>query len=259
MVTEMAGKVYFVGAGPGDPGLLTIKSLELMRSADVIIYDSLVTTDILREIPDNVRKIAVRKTPRAHGLGLQEMCSLMIAFAKSGEKVIRLKSGDPLIFGRTWEEIEFLRSEGVTYEIVPGITSALSSAAFAEIPLTDRRFSSSFAIVTGHEANAKKSHSVNWEGLAKSVDTIVVLMGVSTISDYCSRLHDSGVEDEAAVTVIANASRQGQKILRSTIGEIRKGIPDGYGDLCTVIISTGKAMCIPKLENPVEAYSGVRR
>lgn len=253
----MQGKVYFVGAGPGDPGLLTVKSLELMRNADTVIYDSLVTPEILRLIPSSVRRIAVRKSPRARGFDLKEMCSLMIAFAASGEIVVRLKSGDPMIFGRTWEEIDFLKSAGIGYEIVPGITSALSSAAFAEVPLTDRRFSSSFAIVTGHEATSKRYCSVDWDSLSRGVDTLVVLMGVSTIANYCGRLHDAGVEGDAAVTVVANASRADQKILRTTIGEIVKGLPDEYGDLCTVIISMRKPAAL-SLEQPVGTYTGVR-
>lgn len=251
----MKGKVYFVGAGPGDPGLLTLKSVELMKKADVVIYDSLVTDEILRLIPSTVRKIPVRKSPRAKGLSLKEMGSLMIAFASSGEVVVRLKSGDPLIFGRTWEEIEFLESEGIEYEIVPGITSALSSAAFAGTPLTDRRFSSSFAVVTGHEANNKTSESVNWRNLSKGVDTLVVLMGASTLKDYCQKLQEAGVDDSASVTIVANASRSNQKILRTSLGEVLRGLSEDYGDLCTVIINLRKPVDIP-LEQSMKACSG---
>lgn len=254
----MKGKVYFVGAGPGDPGLLTLKSVELMKRADVVMYDSLVTNEILRMIPPNVRKVAVRRSPRAKGLNVKEMGSLMIAFAASGEVVVRLKSGDPLIFGRTWEEIEFLEREGIEYEIVPGITSALSSAAFAGIPLTDRRFSSSFAVVTGHEASDKANSSVNWGNLAKGVDTLVVLMGASTLGDYCRKLHDAGIDDSASVTIVANASRSDQKITRTSIGQVLQGLSEDYGDLCTVIINLRKAAEIP-VEEAVGTCSGVRR
>lgn len=233
----MKGKVFFVGAGPGDPGLLTVKSVDLIKSVDVVIYDSLVTKEILDLIPSEVLTIAVRQAPRSKGLTLQEMCGIMIDHAISGEKVVRLKSGDPLIFGRTWEEIEFLNREEIEYEIIPGVTSALASAAFAGIPLTDRRFSSSFAVVTGHEAKNKLTGSVNWGELAKSVDTLIVLMGVSTITDYCGKLLDAGVEPYARVTIVSNASRNTQKIFKTTIGEIVEGVSERYGTLCTVIIN----------------------
>lgn len=253
----MRGKVYFVGAGPGDPGLLTVRSVDLIKKADVVIYDSLVTDEILHLIPSNVRKIAVRKSPRARGLDLKGICSLVIAFASSGETVVRLKSGDPLIFGRTWEEIEFLKHEDIAYEIIPGITSALSSAAFAEVPLTDRRFSSSFAVVTGHEAENKARDSVDWNSLAGCADTLVVLMGASTLMDYCRRLHDAGVDDSAAVTIVANASRVNQKILKSTIGDIVEACPEDYGDLCTVIINV-KGAKGRSLEDPVKTHTEMR-
>lgn len=255
MVTGMKGRVYFVGAGPGDPELLTVKALELMKRADVVIYDSLVTKEIVQFIPESVRKIGIRKSPRAKGLSLQEMCSLMIAYTNSGETVVRLKSGDPLIFGRTWEEIEYLKNAGIEYEIVPGITSALSSAALAGVPLTDRRFSSSFAVVTGHEAKGKSTGSIDWNTLAKSVDTLVVLMGVSTVKEYSRKLLDAGVEPSAVVTVVSNASRIDQKIFRTTLEEVKEGIPEEYGDLCTVIISM-KNLATPLIEEPVRTYLG---
>lgn len=254
----MNGKVYFVGAGPGDPGLLTVRAVELLNSADVVIYDSLVTSEIVGKIPGRVRRIAVRKSPRARGLTLQEMCSLMVAYARSGETIVRLKSGDPLIFGRTWEEIEPLEREGIEYEIVPGITSALASAAFAGIPLTDRRFSSSFAIVTGHEASGKTTGSVDWGSLAKSVDTLVVLMGVSTMTTYCGKLLDAGAEPTAAVTIVSNASRNDQAIFRTTLGEVVNGVPGECGDLCTVVISMKKTASI-LAEQPAAIHKGVYR
>lgn len=253
----MKGKVYFVGAGPGDPGLLTVKSLELLNNADVVIYDSLVTREITNLIPPRASRIAVRKSPRAKGLTLQEMGNLMVAYAKSGETVIRLKSGDPLIFGRTWEEIEYLEREKIDYEIVPGITSALSSAAFAGIPLTDRRFSSSFAVVTGHEASGKTTESVDWGNLAKSVDTLVVLMGASTIRDYCSKLLEAGALASASVTVVSNASRPDQEILRTTLGEVAGGSAEECGDLCTVIISM-KSTPPLLLEGSTDICAGAR-
>lgn len=234
----MSGKVYFVGSGPGDPDLLTVKALKLIRSCDLVIYDSLVTDEIIALIPDSVSKIAIRKKPRSVGLKLPDFVHLMIENAIAGKKVVRLKSGDPLIFGRTWEEIDLLDREGIEYEIVPGISSSLSSAAFSLTPLTDRRYSSSFAVVTGHEADGRENRRVRWKDLAKSVDTIIVLMGVATARSYCEKLMDAGIDGSRQITAVFNASRKNQRIVRTTLREVAEnGLTDRYGDLCTVIIN----------------------
>lgn len=235
----MKGKVYFVGSGPGDPDLLTVKAHNLLDTADVVVYDALVTRGIVERISPNAVRIPVRKSPRGHGMNIEEIGNTLVSLALGGNSVVRLKSGDPLIFGRLWEETEFLDSAGIPYEIVPGITSALSSAAFARIPLTDRRFSSSVAIVTGHEARDKKYHSVDWAQLAKSVDTVIVLMGASNIAEYSRKILESGIEGNILLTVVCNASRNNQKILETTLAEAAYGDFDLKEDLCTVIISLG--------------------
>ncbi|MEM0156171.1 MAG: uroporphyrinogen-III C-methyltransferase [Thermoplasmataceae archaeon] len=231
------GKVYFVGSGPGDPDLLTVRALRLLKSSDVVIYDSLVTQGILDLIPESAICVPIRGTPRAHGLKMHEVADLMIKHAQRGDMVVRLKSGDPIIFGRLWEETAFLEEKNIPYDIVPGITSALYSAMVSRTPLTDRRFSSSFAIVTGHEAMENSTHRVNWEKLAGAVDTLVVLMGATTIKDYAVRLLDAGANPEATTRIIFNASRDNQEVIETTLEEASNGIQNGHGDLCVVIIS----------------------
>ncbi len=233
----MSGIVYFVGSGPGDPGYLTIKALKLLRSSDLVIYDSLVTREIIRKIPNSVHRVAVRMSPHSKGMKMKELTELMVRHALGGKIIVRLKSGDPLLFGRTWEEIEPLEEAGIKYEIVPGVSSAFASAALSKTPLTDRRFSSSVAIVTGHEANNKLSTSVNWGLLAHSVDTLIILMGASTIADYSEKLIEAGVDGSATVTLIFNASREDQKMIRTTLARVSGGLAMNFGDLCTVIIN----------------------
>lgn len=233
----MTGIVYFVGAGPGDPGLLTVRALNLISTADTVIYDALVTREITDMIPEGVKRIPVRKSPRSRGLGIDGIGKLIVSLAGEGKSVVRLKSGDPLIFGRLWEETEFLDSAGIPYEIVPGISSALSAAALAGIPLTDRRFSSSVAIVTGHEARDKESQAVDWAGLAESVDTVVVLMGATNIMDYCRKLIEAGADSDVRLTAVCNVSRPDQKVIRATLGDGARGELVSVGSLCTVIIS----------------------
>lgn len=237
----MTGRVYFVGAGPGDPDLLTVRAANLLCSSDAVLYDALVTPEILERIPAGVRRIAVRRSPREKGVKISDIGGLLVKLASGGKTVVRLKSGDPLIFGRLWEEASFLDATGIPYEIVPGITSALSAAAFARIPLTDRRYSSTLAIVTGHESKDKTKMAVNWEKLASTVDTLVVLMGATNISAYSARLLGGGADESAKFTIVCDGSRGNEKIVFTTLGEASRGRCNDFGDLCTVIINLSGA------------------
>lgn len=234
------GKVYFVGAGPGDPDLLTLKSLELIRECDVVIYDSLVSDDIMDLVAESVEKIATRSNPRQKGLGVTEMAEIAARRALKGKIVVRLKSGDPLVFSRIGEEIEVLDAAGVDYEIVPGISSAFYSAATSKTMLTDRRYSSSFALVTGHEAKGKAHSSIDWGLLARSVDVLVVLMGASNMADYCRELKRAGMDGECSVKIVGNASRCDQLVVSISLDEACSGKFQPPSDLCTVIISKNR-------------------
>lgn len=231
------GKVYFVGAGPGAPDLLTVRALNLLRGADTVVYDSLVTDEVMALVPDQVEKIAVRSKPRDKGLEAAEIGNIAARKALDGNTVVRLKSGDPLVFSRIGEEIDCLTGMEVEFEIVPGISSAFFSAAVSRTMLTDRRYASSLAIVTGHEARGKTRPRVDWEMLARAVDVLIVLMGASNLTDYCRQLRNAGMDGRCAVTLVGNASRGDQAITSITLDEACGGGAKIPSDLSTVLIS----------------------
>lgn len=218
-----SGKVFLVGAGPGDPKLLTIRALEVLKDADVVMFDRLVSPEILGLIPAQAQKLDVGKIPHCNRLTQEEINHMMVREAKAGRNVVRLKGGDPLFFSRGFEEIEVLRAEDIEFEIVPGISSAIGVPSFAGIPLTHRRHSSSVAIVTGHEDKQKIRSSVDWKNLASSVDTIVVLMGVGRSQEIAELLIEGGLINSTPVAIIERGTRLDQKIDYSTLGELANG------------------------------------
>lgn len=215
------GKVFLVGAGPGDQGLLTIKAVELLRKADVVIYDRLVSKSILELIPKRAKKIYVGKSSGKHELPQEKINELMINTALDGKKVVRLKGGDPFLFGRGGEEAEALADNHIDFEVVPGVTSALVAPAYAGIPLTHRTYSSSVAIVTGHRAKNAET-VVNWSKLAGSVDTIVILMGVESLESTANKLMEGGLNTNTPVAIIEWGTLKRQRSLIGKLGTIAK-------------------------------------
>ena len=220
----MTGKVYLVGAGPGDPKLITLRAVELIKKADVVLYDRLVSKKILSMIPKRTVSIYVGRAVGDDTTHQDSTNELMVKYAKLKKYVVRLKGGDPIIFGRGGEEAEFLKSFNVKYEIIPGITSGIGSATYAGIPLTHRQFSSSVVFVTGHEDPEKKSDVVKWKKLAKSVDTIVIMMGLSRIGVISKKLIDGGMDKDMPVAVIQNGTTSQQKMIKGTISNIANKI-----------------------------------
>ena len=220
----MTGKVYLVGAGPGDPKLITLRAVELIKNADVVLYDRLVSKKILSIIPKRAVSIYVGRAVGDDTAHQDSTNELMVKYAKLKKSVVRLKGGDPIIFGRGGEEAEFLKSFNVKYEIIPGITSGIGSATYAGIPLTHRQFASSVVFVTGHEDPEKKSDVVKWKKLAKSVDTIVIMMGLSRIGMISKKLIDGGMDKDMPVAVIQNGTTPQQKMIRGTISNIANKI-----------------------------------
>lgn len=214
----MKGKVYIVGAGPGDPDLLTIKALRLLRSADAVLHDDLVAPEIVNLASSSAQLHNVGKRCGKKSIQQDEINFLMIALADSGMRVVRLKSGDPMIFGRAGEEIEALRQANVPYEIVPGVTSALGAAAIAQIPLTHRRASSAVVFVTGHQATG--SAGANWKKLASSGATLVIYMPGQNYIDVAARLKAAGLPDEMPCAVISRATTQQQQTEILTVSEL---------------------------------------
>jgi uroporphyrin-III C-methyltransferase len=214
-----AGKVYLVGAGPGDPGLLTVRGLELLRSAQVIVYDQLVNPLLLDEAPAATHRIFVGKRPGEHCIAQEEINDVLIEYARMGHEVVRLKGGDPFVFGRGGEEAEALAEAEIAFEIVPGVSSAVAVPAYAGIPLTHRKLASSFAVVTGHQARQGHS-SVDWSKLATAVDTLVILMGVHNLPAITAKLIAHGRASETPVAVIHWGTTQAQQTVIGTLANI---------------------------------------
>ena len=214
----MTGKVYICGAGPGDAGLMTVKAMELLKICEVILYDRLVGQAIVDQMPAGAEKVYVGRAvgdPTTHQKRTNE---LMILHAKKGKSVLRLKGGDPFIYGRGAEEAEYLLEHGIEFEIVPGITSAIASPAYAGIPLTHRQHSSSVAIVTGHEGEDNKGEtSVNWKKLPGAVDTIVILMGIGQLEQISRDLMKGGMKKTTRVAIVESGTTSRQRVVTGTL------------------------------------------
>lgn len=210
------GKVYLVGAGPGDPGLLTMKAAEVLGKADVVVYDRLVSRSILHLAPKTAKKIYVGKRSGRHETPQTKINELLVSASKDGRTVVRLKGGDPFLFGRGGEEAEVLVENHVEFEMVPGVSSAIASPEYAGIPLTHREYASTVAIVTGHRAG-DAGKPVNWEKLASSVDTIVILMGVESLAGIVKKLAGGGLNLKTPVAIIEHGTT---KVQRKVTGEL---------------------------------------
>jgi len=204
------GKVYLVGAGPGDPKLLTLRAAELLGKADIVIYDRLVGKSILKLAPKTARKIYVGKRSGKHEVPQDKINELLISCASEGKKVVRVKGGDPFLFGRGGEEAETLAEHHVDFEVVPGVTSAVATPEYAGIPLTHREYASSVGIVTGHRAG-DSGRPVNWGKLAAGVDTIVILMGMESLEAIVKKLMEGGLDPEKPVAIIERGTTKMQR------------------------------------------------
>jgi uroporphyrin-III C-methyltransferase len=213
----MSGKVLLVGAGPGDPELLTLKALRLLRTADVVLHDDLVTPEILKLIPPAAEVQNVGKRCGSKFIRQEEINFLMVTHATAGRNVVRLKSGDPLIFGRAGEEIEALRHSNVDYEIVPGVTSALAAAASAGIPLTHRRAASTVELTAGHRA---PENLADWSRLARSQSTLVVYMPGSNYAEISTNLKLAGFAPETPCAIISRASTADEQIHLTAVSDL---------------------------------------
>lgn len=220
----MTGRVYIVGAGPGDPKLITLKAIEAIKKADVVLYDRLISKETLAMIPKKAEKIYVGRNVGDDYKHQNTTNELMVKFAKKKKNVIRLKGGDPFIFGRGGEEAEFLRANKIKFELIPGITSGIASAEYSGIPLTHRGYASSVAFVTGHEDAKKTKTSVKWKKLATSVDTIVIMMGLSRLENICKDLSLGGLDKKTPVAVIQNGTTSKHRMVKGNISNISKKV-----------------------------------
>lgn len=214
------GKVYLVGAGPGDPGLITVKGLDCLIHADVIIYDHLIDDSLLDSANPGAEKIYVGKTAGCHTMGQDEINALLVEKAREEKSVVRLKGGDPFVLGRGGEEAEVLAQNRIAFEVVPGVTSAIAAPACAGIPVTHRGLSSSFAVITGHEDPTKCESSIAWDKLATGVDTLVFLMGLNNLSPIVEKLLYHGREPSTPVALIREGCGPGQETVVGTLADI---------------------------------------
>lgn len=215
------GRVYLVGAGPGDPELITLKGLRCLRAAEVIIYDRLISPILLEEAPPEAERVFVGKASGCHTLAQEEINALLIAHARKGRVVVRLKGGDPFLFGRGGEEATALAEAGIPYEIVPGVTSAIAAPAYAGIPITHRNYAAQVTIVTGHESTADgPAASINWEALAKLEGTLVILMGLANLANIARRLIAYGMSPLTTAAVIEQGTLPTQRIVTGALDQI---------------------------------------
>ncbi|HIK34188.1 MULTISPECIES: uroporphyrinogen-III C-methyltransferase [unclassified Thermosynechococcus] len=214
---QLIGKVYLVGAGPGDVGLLTVRAKTLLEWADVVLYDALISPEILSLINPQAEKIHVGKRRSNHTLSQAEICRLLIDLAQRHAVIVRLKGGDPFVFGRGGEECLALVEAGITVEVVPGVTSGVAAPAYGHIPLTHRDFSSSVVFVTGHEAAGRYQPRVNWLALATAVDTIVIYMGLHHLGEIVPQLLAGGRSPQTPLAFIESGTTPQQRVVVTTL------------------------------------------
>ena len=217
---KRGGTVYLVGAGPGDAGLLTLRGAELLARAEVVVYDALVNRDLLKLAPPASEKIYAGKRSAQHAIPQVALNQLLVQKAREGKCVVRLKGGDPYVFGRGGEEAEELANAGVSFQVVPGISSVVAAPAYAGIPITHREVCSSYTVVTGHEEPGKETSSVDWEHLAKTPGTKVILMGVEQIGEISRKLVSFGMKASTPVSMIRWGTTGQQQSLVGELGTI---------------------------------------
>lgn len=208
------GTVYLVGAGPGDPGLITVRGLQLLRRAEVLVYDRLVGPELIAEAPPTAERVDVGKAPGKHGTPQEAIHALLVEQARRGRVVVRLKGGDPFVFGRGAEEAEALAKAGVPFQVVPGITSAVAVPACAGIPVTDRRYASSFRVIAGHGAREEEGSSSS-----PRRETVVVLMPMGALAQVVQRLRRDGWRDDAPLAFVEQGTTPHQRTITTTLGE----------------------------------------
>jgi len=234
------GAVWLVGAGPGDPDLLTIKALKTLQIADVVVHDGLVSDEILALAPAAARKISVAKRKSRHSYSQDEINRMLVAFALEGLKVVRLKGGDPFIFGRGGEELEACREAGVACEIVPGVTAALAAGASAGAPLTHRGAAQAVTFVTGHASNGAEP-DLDWESLAKANQTVVIYMGLSQAAPIAARLMGAGRDGATPALIVENASRADERRITTTLNGLAEAAAGLSGPALLIV---GEAMAL---------------
>lgn len=219
----MTGKAYLVGGGPGRADLITVRGLMLLRRADVVLYDHLIAQELLDEVPSHAELIFVGKGRDYHVMKQEQINQVLVEYVRAGKQVVRLKGGDPFVFGHGAEEMLALAQAGLPFEVVPGISSAIAVPAYAGIPMTHRKYSSAFAVVTGSEAPDKPESTTDWAALAH-VPTLVVLMGLKRIGAICAALLEAGRAPETPAAAISWGTTDHQQVVRATLATLPDAI-----------------------------------
>ena len=224
MTADVAGKVYLVGAGPGDPDLLTVKAHRLLSQCDALVYDALVPREVLALVPEGAEQQFVGKRRGHHSVPQPSTNAVLVEMAKRHRCVVRLKGGDPFLFGRGGEEAAHLERHGVAVEVVPGVTAGIAAPAYVGIPVTHRRAGSSVTFVTGHEEIDKRRPGVDWRGLARSSDGLVIYMGLHNLPHICEELMAGGLETSTPAAAVQQGTVRGQKAVVSTLGGLADAV-----------------------------------
>lgn len=214
------GTVYLVGAGPGDPGLLTLRAAEVIATADVVVYDRLADRSILDLAPAGAEMVYVGKQAGAHSVSQEGIHQILLDRALKKKVVVRLKGGDPFVFGRGGEEASFLAEHSIRFSVVPGVTSAVAAAGCAGIPVTDRRYASSFAVVTGHEDSSSLELRVDWARIANGADTLIVLMGLANLAEITGRLIEDGKASDTPAAVVERGTTPDERVVVGALADI---------------------------------------
>ena len=219
-----AGRAYLVGAGPGDPGLITQRGLNLVSSCDVVLYDRLVAPELLDEAPETAERIFVGKRSDERSMPQAEIDALIVQHARAGKTVVRLKGGDPYVFGRGADEGQALAAAGIPFEVVPGVTSAIAAPSYAGIPLTHSGMASSFTVLTAHESSMRPEVAARWDALATGADTLVLLMGVSSLADTMARLVAAGRDPKEPCAVVEWGTTTRQRVVVATVETVAEKV-----------------------------------
>jgi uroporphyrin-III C-methyltransferase len=230
-----AGKVFLVGAGPGDPDLLTVRAARLLAEADVVVYDHLVSDGVLQLTPPHAERIYVGKERSNHSMVQSEINVLLVRLARAGRQVIRLKGGDPFVFGRGGEELQAMAAAGVPFEVVPGITAACGVASYAGIPLTHRDHAQACLFVTGHLKDG--SCDLDWPALARARQTVVIYMGLGGLPEICRQLVAHGLPADTPAAVVQQGTTLDQRVVSATLADLQARVADaGLRSPCLIIV-----------------------
>ena len=230
-----AGCVYLVGAGPGDAELLTLRAVRLLERADVVVYDNLVSAAVLDFLPKNAERIFAGKRRNEHTMRQEQINALLVKLAQEGKQVVRLKGGDPFIFGRGGEELQTLAAHGVAFEVIPGVTAASGVSSYAGIPLTHRDYAQTCLFVTGHLKDG--TADLDWPSLVRRNQTVVIYMGLSGLADICRQMVQHGAASSLPVAVVQDGSNVTQKVVTGTLANIsERVVTAGLKSPCLTII-----------------------